>query len=213
MNYINHKNRNIKKGFTLMEITIVLFLIGTLSSLAIINFKIGISANNLNNAENYLYQNIKLAQSNALSHRSYNEVLPKYWGVSLNIASSSFAVFADVNGNGNYDNGEADSFFGARVVKLPDGIFINRMSFDTLAINILFESGSGDMYIKNIDFDDFENEEWHIELKDRRYDIGRLIIVEPPSKIINQDCLCNDSSLYCCSFCSASSTCINFETP
>ena len=65
-----------RKGFTLVEVIVSLSIIAILLSLLVINFNLGSSYTNLNNSQASIYHNIRLAQSYALSHRSYYDHLP-----------------------------------------------------------------------------------------------------------------------------------------
>lgn len=205
--------KNKKKAFTLIELIISLFLISLLITLATINYDIGFSEANLSNSQAILFQNIKTAQNNALSYKSYNDVSPVYWGIYLATGSSEFIFFADLDGDGKYDNGEADPLYGGNTISLSKGVTINDLSWDVSAISILFEYGTGIMTIFNIDIDDFDDYYWLIELKDGSFDLGYLLIVEPPAKSDVQICSCSDISKYCCSFCSSTTSCLDFEAP
>ncbi len=202
--------RGNKLAFTLIEISVSLFIIIIVVSLAVANYNTGYSGINLVSGQQSLFQNMKLAQSYALSYRSYNDALPAYWGIYLATSSSNFYFFADVNGNGVYDEGEADPFLGGRDIYLSVDTEISGFNPVTSAISVLFESGTGRMFVYDIGASAFDNNPWAIELKDKRVDLARLIVVEPPTNIDMQNCSCSDASLFCCSFCSAGDSCTIF---
>ncbi|MDD3711472.1 MAG: prepilin-type N-terminal cleavage/methylation domain-containing protein [Patescibacteria group bacterium] len=202
--------RKIKPAFTLIELSVSLFIIVILVSLVVINYNAGFSGANLINAQNSLFQNIKLAQSYSLSYRSYDDVLPKYWGIYISTSSPDFILFADLNENAVYDEGEADPMLGGRVVNLSVDTEFSYLTFDSSAISILFESGTGRMSVYDVDSSAFDNNPWLVELKDKRIDIARIIIITPPADINTDNCSCDDVELYCCSFCSPGS-CVDFE--
>lgn len=204
---INRKN---KPAFTLVELSVSLFIIVILVSLVVINYNAGFSGANLINAQNSLFQNIKLAQSYSLSYRSYDDVLPKYWGIYISTSSSEFILFADVNENAVYDEGEADPFLGGRVVTLSVDTEVSYLTFDSSAISILFESGTGRMFIYDVDNAIFDNNPWLVELKDKRLNIARLILLAPPADVNTENCSCDSADFYCCSFC-APGVCVDFE--
>lgn len=204
-------NKN-KVGFTLIEITVSLFIIVLLVSLTIANYNTGYSGANLVGAQESLFQNIKLAQSYALSYRSYDDILPKNWGVYLEASSSYAYLFADLNENNVYDNGEADAFLGGREIYLSIDTELSYLSFGASAISVLFESGTGIMNIYDVDLASIDNNPWLVELKDKKIDLARLIILEPPIGVYMKNCFCSESDDYCCSFCSPSDSCIDFES-
>jgi prepilin-type N-terminal cleavage/methylation domain-containing protein len=201
-----------KPAFTLMEISVSLFIIVILLSLVVVNYNAGYSGANLISGQEILFQNMKLAQSQALSYRSYDNILPKYWGVYLEAGSSEFFLFADMNENGVYDVGEANISLGGRQVFLSVDTEINYLSFDTSAISVLFESGTGRMFIYDVDSSAFDNNPWLIELKDKRFNMARVIVIDPPTRIEPMTCSCYEATDYCCSFCAGGDPCIDFET-
>jgi prepilin-type N-terminal cleavage/methylation domain-containing protein len=205
---INRKN---KPAFTLVELSVSLFIIVILVSLVVINYNAGFSGANLINAQNSLFQNIKLAQGYSLSYRSYDDVLPKYWGIYISTSSPDFFLFADLNENAVYDEGEADPMLGGRVVNLSVDTEFSYLTFDSSAISILFESGTGRMFIYDVDSSAFDNNPWLVELKDKRLNIARVILIAPPADVNTEECSCSNADLYCCSFCSAGG-CIDFES-
>lgn len=202
--------RTNKVGFTLIEISVSLSIIIILVSLVMVNYNTGFSGINLASGQEKLFQNMKLAQSHALSYRSYNDVLPKYWGVYLVASSSEFYVFADLNENGVYDEGEANPFFGGRDVYLSVDTEISGFKPTTSALSVLFESGTGRMFVYDVGLSSFDNNTWLIELKDKRSNLARLIIIDPPAGIDMQNCSCSDASLFCCSFCFLDDPCTSF---
>ncbi len=205
--FLSSKN---KKAFTLIELSVSIFIIVVMISFVFINFNTGAVGVDLINTQTSLFQNIKLAQNYALSYRSYDGGAPKYWGLYIDPNGSRFVLFADINENAVYDEGEAESLFGGKVLSLPVGVEFSYLAFNTSAISILFELGSGRMSIYDIDTEDFDNNPWLIELKDKQFDFSRLILINPPTEVDVQDCSCSDSSLYCCSFCSPGG-CVDFE--
>ena len=48
-------------------------------------------------------------------------------------------------------------------------------------------------------------------IKDKKYDIGRLIIIDPPHLIDAQNCSCTEIDIYCCSFCANKDSCLDLE--
>lgn len=202
-----------KKGFTLVELMVSLSIIIVLVSLVVINYNIGFSENNLTNAQSISYQNIRLAQSYALSYRSYDDVSPSYWGVYFEQGTSSIILFADLNGNYSYDHGEANSFWGGKTIILPRDIIIDYISWDSSDLNVLFEVGSGKMITYNSDIGSPDINDWQIELKDINYDIGKIISLNSLGQLDVKDCSCDNIDKYCCDFCPNKDNCIDIEAP
>jgi prepilin-type N-terminal cleavage/methylation domain-containing protein len=202
-----------KKGFTLVELIVSLSIIIILVSLTVINYNIGFSENNLTNAQSMAYQNIRLAQSYALSYRSYNDILPEYWGLYFGKGSSSIIFYADLNGDYEYNEDEADLSLGGKTVLLPKDIVIDYLSWNSSGLNVLFEVGSGKMITFNSDIGSPDTDDWQIELKDDNYDIGKIISLNSLGKLDVSDCSCNDIDKYCCNFCPNKDNCIDIEAP
>ncbi|HPT08382.1 MAG TPA: hypothetical protein PLE28_01660 [bacterium] len=211
----NKFNLVTKAGFTLVELIVSVSIIIVIVSLTVINYNAGFSETNLSNTQNSLYQNIKQIQSYALSYRSYNNILPKYWGMYLATSSSVPVVFADINENGLYDDGEADTLFGGKEIVLEPDIIINNIKSQNSStvsdLYIMFESGGGDMYVYNSTSSDPNNvDQWFIELRDIRFPLGKLLILNNPGLTDTKNCSCNGSTDWCCSFCTSTTTCSNY---
>jgi prepilin-type N-terminal cleavage/methylation domain-containing protein len=205
------KKDNNKKAFTLIELIVVLFLVTILVTLIIINYNSSTGPSNLVNHQSSIYNNLKLAQSHALSSRTYGDILPDYWGIYISASSSKIILFADINGDGLYSEGESNALLGGRELNLPNDVNI-RLSFGVEELLFLFKTGDGRMTIYNVDDGIVENYPWHIELSGGFLDMGRLIMVEPPGKIDVDFCYCNEADMYCCSFCPSYDNCIEFES-
>lgn len=201
--------RKLKPAFTLIELSISLFIIAVLATLVVVNYNTGVGGAGLVNAQESLFQNIKLAQGYALSHRSYNNVQPTFWGVSVSTSTGKFVVFADLNGNGLVDSGENDPSLGAQNVPLPADTKVSLIYPPSSAVSVVFELSSGQMFICD-DGSCFHQSPTYIELKDKRIDLARLVLLNPPTQVDTQNCSCSDSGLYCCSFCGVGSTCLSF---
>ena len=206
------KNKN---GFTLVELVVTMSLIIIILSLTVINYNAGYSDTNLSNTQNSLYQNIKLAQSYALSNRSYGSVLPYYWGMYIESGATSSILFADIDNDGLYDSGEADTLRGGREVAFSSDVKISkikRLNSDSVPdLYIMFQSGSGDLYAYNSTSTEPNNVyDWYMELQDENFPLGRLLILSYPGMTDSQKCSCNASTDWCCSFCSSTVSCLNY---
>jgi type II secretory pathway pseudopilin PulG len=209
------KDKNNKKGFTLVELVVTLFLIIIILSLSIVNYNAGYSDTNLSNTQNSLYNNIKLIQSYALSNQSYNNTLPYYWGMYIESGATTSILFADLNNNGLHDTGEYDIYKGGKEIVFSPDIKVSNIKIlndsSVPDLYIMFESGSGDLYVYNSTSSNPTNvDDWYIELQDEKFPLGRLLILAYPGMIDSQNCSCDDLSTWCCSFCSSSVSCSNY---
>lgn len=204
------KGIKLKKAFTLIEMMIVLFIVGILSSIVIANYNAGYSTTDLINSQNTIQQNLKLAQSYALNNKPYNGAVPTYWGLNFSAPDQKIYLFADLNGNYLPDTGEMDAVYGGKEIVLPSGLTF-RNSFAIATVTALFTPGSGEMIAYDSDSAALNYLEWHLEIKDRHFDIGKIVIMKPGYVINSQDCSCADMTKYCCSFCVTTTTCTVFE--
>lgn len=214
MSFKRKSTQNIS-AFTLVELIVTLSLIIVVISLTTINYNASYSDSNLNNAQNSLYQNIKLAQSYALSYRAYDQALPVYWGIYLSAPSTPARLFADLNGNGFYDGGEGDLLSGGREIPWPDDIVINSIkgsnSGEVSDLYIMFALPSGDLYAYNSTSSDPNSvEDWMVELGDSRFPMGKVLKLSYPGLIDSQRCSCNQAETWCCSFCLSTTTCLSY---
>ena len=203
----------LKKGFSLIELIIVLSIIAILLSLLVANFNLGFSFANLNSSQSSIYHNLRLAQNHAMSNRSYNEFLPAYWGLNFKKGDDFFYFFADLDGDLRMSPGESEKDWGGKKVKLASNVFINYLSWEIPEINVLFEIGSGKMllYIPSENHI-LTSKPVQIELGDRRYDrVGKIISLGLWRFIQLDDCDCLNSEGYCCHFCWQQDPCINIE--
>lgn len=126
-----------QSGFTLMELIVSLAIISILISITLTNYKGGSKGTELIMASQKMVTDIRLAQNNSLGSVQYNTQIPQGgWGVYVDIGAggsrTSYQVFADVNGNGEYDAGTEDNrAYGARTLSLPEGITIDIIDVDT----------------------------------------------------------------------------------
>ncbi len=199
-----------KKAFTLIEMMIVLFIVGLLSSIIIANYNVGYSTTDLVNSQTLIQQNLKLAQSYALNSKPYNGVIPTYWGMNFSSTNQKIYLFADLNGNYLPDSGEMDAVYGGKEIVLPSGLTF-RNSFAIATVTALFAPGSGEMVVYDSDSAALNYLEWRVEISDKHFNIGKVVVFQPGYLIDNASCSCNDSSVACCSFCAAGSSCNDLE--
>lgn len=200
------KGVKLKKAFTLIEMMIVLFIVGILSSIVIANYNAGYSTTDLINSQNTIQQNLKLAQSYALNNKPYNGAVPTYWGINFSAPDQKIYLFADLNGNYLPDAGEMDAIYGGKEIVLPSGLTF-RNSFAIATVTALFIPGSGEMIAYDSDSATLNYLEWRVEISDKHFNIGKVVVFQPGYLIDNTSCSCANTNDYCCSFCSPGSAC------
>ena len=86
-----------EKGFTLIEILIVVALIGILSVVSITSMKSGQDQNKLKAAQAETESIIKLAQSYALQGKKQGNIVPKYYGVKFSVDGKNYSFCSNLN--------------------------------------------------------------------------------------------------------------------
>ena len=194
------KEIKLKKAFTLIEMMIVLFIVGILSSIVVANYNAGYSTTDLINSQNTIQQNLKLAQSYALNNKPYNGAVPTYWGINFSASDQKIYLFADLNGNYLPDTGEMDAVYGGKEIVLPSGLTF-RNSFAIATVTALFTPGSGEMIAYDSDSATLNYLEWRVEISDKHFNMGKVVVFQPGYLIDNDSCSCNDACVAFCSFC------------
>jgi len=146
------QNRN--KGFTLVELLIVVAIIGVLSALVIAGFRAGNRESNLRFAAQNLVSVFKQAQIMASSGKipaGESDPPPGGYGVYID-SLTSYILFADNNDSGDYDGGEE-----VENISLPEnveffegGIFVGLtwVPWDpVVGLNVIFDSPDAKMSI------------------------------------------------------------------
>jgi prepilin-type N-terminal cleavage/methylation domain-containing protein len=126
---------NNKKGFTLVEILIVLAVTALLSSLAIVYTHVGQNQISLSIEESKIAQFILEAKELSVATYSSNSPTCAY-GVAFNYASSSYSLFA-------YNAAVASPEYGGR--QICPSLASTSVAFDTAAVQ-QYQSGSWQMH-------------------------------------------------------------------
>jgi prepilin-type N-terminal cleavage/methylation domain-containing protein len=124
-----------KNGFTLIEILSVLAIIFTLTSISVPLYRIIQKQHILENAAQKLAQDIRKSQEMAISARICEictpQRVPPGYGIYLEQSSSSYIIYADINGNEFYNEGDAI----VETISFERGIFIQSVNPSSLSIN------------------------------------------------------------------------------
>ncbi len=120
-----------KLGTTLIEVLTSVAIIGIISAIFITNYNEAGRRSDLQLATQIVMSDIRLAQTNALGLTEYSGNMPLGgWGIYFSSqvdANQQYSIFADVNGNKEYDASEADENLGGRILTLPRDIIIDNL--------------------------------------------------------------------------------------
>jgi len=131
--------KNDQKGFTLVELTVVIAIIILLSGLVLTNYRVGEREYALLRSAQKLAQDLRRAQKMAMA----SETLPAKcggefsaggYGIYFVTASNSYILFADCDDNGEYDLGPEK----IEEIFLESKIKISTLSSDPFSLNITF---------------------------------------------------------------------------
>lgn len=115
-----------KKGFTLIEITVTLAILGIISAIAIPSYVSWLPKNRLQTSARNIYDDLNMARSRAVRTNIVAVAI-------FNIPNDNYTIFLDTSGNGILDGGETVLSNGI----LADGVDVTgtTFSFNTLGFN------------------------------------------------------------------------------
>jgi prepilin-type N-terminal cleavage/methylation domain-containing protein len=116
-----------REGFTLIELVVSIAIVASITGIFLANYHSANKQSELTMAAQKLVSDIRLAQNYSLGSKEYGGNMPSGgWGAHFNKTSSpgSYRIFADSNGNMEYDAGEDDKDKGGQIVDLPGGVRI-----------------------------------------------------------------------------------------
>jgi len=148
------KNNFSAGGFTLIELLVSTFIITLMSGIFIANYHSANSRSALTLAAQKLASDIRIAQSYSLGSLVFGvDNIPQGgWGLYAADLNNSYIIFADDNGNYNYDLGEENSSQGGKIINLPSGILIDSIIINSLPenyINLVFLPPDPIVYINS----------------------------------------------------------------
>jgi len=131
-----------KKGFTLIELTTTLALLGIISAIAIPSYFSWLPRHKLQTSVRYIYDDMNMARSRAV--RTNTDI-----GIEFNTSNDTYRVFADTDNDQIFDAGETVISTGT----LENGIDITNSTFtaNTYGFNSrgMAAGTTGDVHMTN----------------------------------------------------------------
>jgi prepilin-type N-terminal cleavage/methylation domain-containing protein len=115
----------VQNGFTLIELIVSISIIAMMSGLFLANYHSTNESTELKMTAQKLASDIRLVQNYSLGSKEYGGNMPAGgWGIHLDRVSfpNSYILFADSDGNMQYDSGESDADKGGQTISLPVGV-------------------------------------------------------------------------------------------
>lgn len=135
------------KGFTLIELLVIIFIIGTMSTIVLVNYSASGDKFLLERTAQKILQDIRLTQQKSLSAVD-GGVDTNGYGVCFDINNNNYFVYKNNNTNYYYDTGDET----IETIELPDEIVIESIknNLETVSsISISFVPPEPLTYIEN----------------------------------------------------------------
>lgn len=176
------------KGFTLIEMLVVMFIVVLMSSLMLVNFRSSKKSYILSQAAQKLISDIRKTQNMAMSGVNPEGSSIKGYGIYVNdFVSDSYVIFADQDDDQRYDGGEA-----IKTVTLPDQIEVYSVS-PWPVVHIFFQPPNPTTYINQ---DNSPGESGTIILRIKGEAVGGPgCLGIPPSSTINKTIVVSTTGL------------------
>jgi len=129
-----------KAGFTLVEMLVVIFVIGVISTLIFSNYRTGHKKYTLQRARQEVINHLRLAQDMSLTGLEFNNQVLSF-GLYFQLNKNYYILFADLDGGFDYDGTSEDLI----KVDLPTDVKISALSASPLTI--IFAPPEGKVYI------------------------------------------------------------------
>ncbi len=129
------KNQN---GFTIVEMIVSVSIVVLLTGLFLANYHAINKRSEINMVAQKMLSDIHLAQSKSLSLEEYgvDNIPLGGWGIHLVEGESGYIIFADDNGDKEYNIGEADETMGAKNISMTN-VVISNIDLDN-SLDIIF---------------------------------------------------------------------------
>lgn len=131
-----------RQGFTLLELLIVIFIIGLISSILVVNWRKNEKQYQLQRAAQQIVQNIRKAQDMALNSFKYQDDVPDTYGLWFKKDDKdSYIIFGDINRNNKYEGVPPD--IKVEDVSIESNIEIHSLSSGIQDLHINFSLPDG----------------------------------------------------------------------
>ena len=128
------KKQSFSRGFTIIELLVVISIIAILSGIVLIDYQSGQQALALQRAANKLAQDIRRVQEMAMSAKECEEcggVVPEGYGIFLDASNPyQYIIYAETGGNDEFFQGDPPDTKLADI-EFEEGIFIPPGGIDT----------------------------------------------------------------------------------
>ena len=149
-------------GFSIIELVVSVAIIGMMAGLFFTNYRGGGIKTDLIGTVQKLASDIRLAQNFSLGTKEFNGITPRGgWGVHIDNNSNNYFIFADDNGNYEYDEDNDEKY---STIQLPANLIINDINVDSVVtyVDIVFLPPDPQVYIntevnKNVEITVQEN--------------------------------------------------------
>jgi prepilin-type N-terminal cleavage/methylation domain-containing protein len=109
--------KTIKKGFTLIELMIIIAIIGTMTTVGFVSLKSGQNQAKLKATQAEIATMIKLAQSYALQGKKQGAVVPEYYGLKFSVDGTGYIFCSSSDATDlNCSNSIETHLFGGEIV-------------------------------------------------------------------------------------------------
>lgn len=136
-----------QKGFTLVELLLVVSLIAVMSSFLIPGFSNYINTQNIRQAQESIKSDLRTVQNKALTGVSSSDPLVSYWGLKVLSQNASTYVFFKSNTN---DAGACDAVDAAVADETSDNLPGDVVVIDANGACVFFSLRNGDATIANL---------------------------------------------------------------
>lgn len=128
------------QGFTLIEVVIILTIIIIIASLTTIDFRASNSRTAAKFDSEMFISDIRATVNRARAGERFQGQMPTGWGIIFNTAKNAYTIFADLDGDYEYDTNEK---YSEEVLQLKS---ISATHDGDFFANMLFETGTGRVY-------------------------------------------------------------------
>lgn len=119
-----------KKGFTIIEILVVIGIITLLTAIILPHYRAGEHQFALQRSAHQLAQDLRRAKEMAMSAQEFQGAIPGGgFGIYLEREDKDYLLYADINGNQRFDGGDGQ----VEIINLEQGIKISDISLGSFS--------------------------------------------------------------------------------